>query len=276
MATAAELLRASGLDAREARLLLANRLGVSLAVLGAYPERTIEPQTQRRIETDFARRRAGEPVAYIMGEREFYGLLLRVNPAVLIPRPETELIVELALARLCDGDRVLDLGTGSGAIAIALAVSRPALEVSACDVSESVLALARSNAARHGARLRLVASDWFSALSGEQFNAIVSNPPYIASGDRHLTEGDLRWEPRHALEAGPSGMEAITAIVLAAPKHLLPEGWLAIEHGYDQGPACEALLRRAGFADVADHADLAGLPRVAIGRWKRSSAMLKS
>jgi len=266
--TVAELLRTSGLEAREARILLANRLGVSPAVLAAHPERAIEPETRRRIETDFTRRRAGEPVAYITGEREFYGLALRVNPAVLIPRPETELIVELALARLRDGERVLDLGTGSGAIAVALAVSRPALEVTACDASESSLAIARKNAERHGARLRLVASDWFSALAGEQFNAIVSNPPYIASGDRHLTEGDLRWEPRHALDAGPSGLEAITAIVSAAPKHLLPDGWLALEHGFDQGPKCEALLRAAGFVDVADHADLAGLPRVVTGRWQ--------
>lgn len=277
MATAAELLRASGIEPREARILLAYRLGVSLASLAAHPERVIELEPGVRVESDFARRRAGEPVAYITGEREFYGLPLRVNPAVLIPRPETELIVEWALARLRDGDRVLDLGTGSGAIAIALAASRPALEVSACDASESALALARKNAARHRARVRFVSSDWFTALGGERFDAVVANPPYIASGDPHLREGDLRWEPRHALEAGRSGLEAITAISSAAAGFLVRDGWLAVEHGYDQGPACEALLRAAGFVDVADHVDLAGLPRVVTGRREgQRGAVVKS
>ena len=266
MPTLEELLRASALPAREARILLAHGLGISHATLAAHPERVIEAARAAEIEMAFARRRAGEPVAYITGEREFYGFALNVTPSVLIPRPETELLVELALARLHEGERLLDLGTGSGAIAIALALSRPALEVSACDASPEALEIARENAARLGAKLRLIQSDWFSALEGERFHAIVANPPYIASGDPHLAQGDLRFEPRHALEAGPSGLEAIAAIVAAAPIHLLPGGWIAIEHGYDQGPACERLLREAGFIEVSDHTDLAGLPRVVIGR----------
>jgi release factor glutamine methyltransferase len=263
------LIAASGLPQPEARLLAGHALGVDRAWLAAHSDDDLEPAACARLEALLARRRRGEPVAYITGEREFYGLVLRVSPAVLIPRPETELLVDIALGLAGAGNRVLDLGTGSGAIAIALAHARSDISVSACDVSAEALDLARSNAARHGAKVAFVESDWFSRVEG-RFDLIAANPPYIASGDRHLDEGDVRFEPRGALVAGPAGMEALAAIASAARAHLEAGGVLLMEHGYDQGDACLELLRHLGFSDVADHRDLAGQPRVIQGRFDRS------
>jgi len=214
-----QLLKGSGLPPSESRILIAHALGVGRAALAAHPEREVG-QARGAIESLFARRRAGEPVAYLTGEREFYGLAFKVSPAVLIPRPETELLLEFALSHARDGGRALELGTGSGAVAIALALQRPGVSVTACDVSGAALEVARTNAARHRAPVRFVKSDWFSGLAGERFDLILANPPYVASGDPHLDQGDLRFEPRSALDAGPSGLEQIGRIAREARHHL--------------------------------------------------------
>ena len=249
-------------------MLFARALGRDRVWLVSHSEDRIDEALRAKAEALFARRRAGEPVAYLLEEREFWGLALAVSPAVLIPRPETERVVELALERLpADaGASVLDLGTGSGAIAIAIAAERPRARVTAIDVSEAALAVARQNNARHGGCVRLLQSDWFAAVADERFNLIVSNPPYIAASDAHLGQGDLRFEPRSALASGASGMEAIEAIAVAARDRLAPGGRLLIEHGWDQRAACIALFTRLGYSQVADHDDLAGLPRVIAGR----------
>jgi release factor glutamine methyltransferase len=206
-------------------------------------------------------------VAYLTGEREFYGLPLRVTRDVLIPRPETELLVDLALERLPNrAGRVVDLGTGSGAVAVAIAHAAPDAEVVAIDASPAALAVARENARRHGAAIRFVEGDWFAGLAGERFDLIVSNPPYVAAGDGHLGEGDLRFEPRAALVGGPDGLDAIRAIVAGAKAHLAAGGWLLFEHGFDQAERCRSLLGMYGYADIEGWRDLAGIARVAGGR----------
>ena len=214
------------------------------------------------------RRRAGEPVAYITGEREFFSLAFRVTPAVLIPRPETELLVEAALASIpADAPaRVLDLATGSGCVAVAIANERPGAQVTATDVSREALAVARENAKRHGTRIDLVESDWFAALAGRRFDLIVANPPYVAEDDPHLAAGDLRFEPRAALVAGPKGLDCIETIVEQAIHHLRAGGRLLFEHGYDQAPCARALLAAAGYGDIVTRRDLAGIERVSGGR----------
>lgn len=262
MASLAAILQASRLPMLEARILAAHALGVERVWISAHEKEELEANRQPGIEALFGRRRAGEPVAYLTGEREFYGLSLEITPAVLIPRPETELLVERAIALLAEGTTVVDLGTGSGAIAIALALNCPEAQVSACEASDVALAVARANAARHGARLRLVKSDWFAGLHGERFDLVVSNPPYIALDDPHLLQGDLRFEPPEALVAGKSGLECIDAIAVVARDHLHPGGWLLLEHGYDQGEACVQLLERLGYANVSDHRDLSDNARV--------------
>lgn len=257
------------IEASEARLLLAHALGVPRSHLVAHPERALDPEAERRYAALVGRRAAGEPVAYIVGEREFRGLALRVTPAVLIPRPETELLVERALALLPEGAAadVLDLGTGSGAVAVAIAIARPRARVLATDASAEALEVARENARRHGAGVELARGDWLAAVRPERrFDAIVSNPPYVASGDPHLARGDLRFEPRAALDGGRDGLECIGRIAREARMRLAPGGWLALEHGFDQGDACRALLAETGYEDVRDFADLAGLPRVCVGR----------
>lgn len=213
------------------------------------------------------RRAAGEPIAYLTGACEFYGLEFRVTPSVLIPRPETELLVDLVLERLPGAGRarVLDLGTGSGCIAVTLAHLRPRLEVWAADASPAALEVARDNARRLDATVRLLRSDWLAALAGERFDLILANPPYVAAGDPHLSQGDLRFEPASALVAGEDGLNDIRRIVAAAPAHLVPGGWLLFEHGYDQGQRCRTLLAQAGFARVASWRDLAGIERVSGG-----------
>ena len=272
MASLATLMRASGLPLLEARILAAHALERDRAWISAHDTDELAPPQQAVVENLFRRRRAGEPVAYLTGEREFYGLSLAVTPAVLIPRPETELLVEQALALLGGSGRVLDLGTGSGAIAIALAFSRPAVEVHACDASAAALDVARANASRHGVRVRFSHSDWFAALQGERFDMVVSNPPYIALQDPHLDQGDLRFEPREALVAGGDGLECIVAIAAAAREHLQPGGWLLLEHGYDQGDACERLIGQLGYQSVSDHRDLAGNARVVQAQFDPAAA----
>src|SRR5690606_4258090 len=215
-------------------------------------------------------RAAGEPVAYLTGRRGFWTLDLAVTPDTLIPRPETELLVEQALQRLGSEAeaRVADLGTGSGAIALAIAAERPLARVAAVDRSAGALAVARANALAHGleGRVEFLAGDWFAPLQGRRFDLVVSNPPYIAEGDPHLARGDLRYEPAPALASGPDGLDAIRTIVAAAPRHLLPGGWLLLEHGFDQGAAVRGLLEARGFAEVATVPDLEGRDRVSLGR----------
>jgi release factor glutamine methyltransferase len=265
--TVAALLAASALPALDAEVLAAHAHGIPRARLLADGGRTLGPEAARRIERLFLRRRAGEPIAYLTGEREFYGLTLRVTPDVLIPRPETELLVALALARLPNrAGRVLDLGTGSGAIAVALAHEAPDAEIIAVDASAAALEVARENARRYGASVRFMRGEWFSGLAGERFDVIVSNPPYVAAGDAHLQEGDLRFEPDEALVGGVDGLEAIRVIVGGAQRHLVPGGWLVFEHGYDQAERCKSLLAMYGYAEIASWPDLAGIVRVSGGR----------
>lgn len=267
---AARLAKALDLDARAARLetrvLAAAALGVEPVWLIAHDTDRLDAGRQAALDTLFDRRLAGEPVAYIVGEREFYGRPFHVTPATLIPRPETEHLVEAALARGPAHARVLDIGTGSGSISITLKLERPDWSVCAVDLSDAALAVARGNAERLDAAIEWLASDLFDALAGRVFDLIVSNPPYVPEADPHLAEGDVRFEPRTALAAGAEGLDAIRAIVAQAPAHLADGGWLLLEHGYDQGEAVPALLRGAGYAEVFMERDLAGLARISGGR----------
>ncbi|MDD3328609.1 MAG: peptide chain release factor N(5)-glutamine methyltransferase [Zoogloea sp.] len=257
------------IPASEARMFLREVTGCSAAQVAAYPERALSAEQAARYAGLLERRAAGEPVAYLLGEREFYGRSFRVSPAVLIPRPETELIVDLVKARVAPGTApaVLDLGTGSGALAVTLALEIPAARVTAVDLSPAALEVARGNAAALGAQLRFIESDWFAAVGMAQFDFIVSNPPYIVDDDPHLAEGDVRFEPRSALASGRSGLDDLTRIAAAAPAFLAPGGWLLMEHGYDQAEAVSALLGAAGFAAVESARDLAGIERVSLGRY---------
>lgn len=269
----ASLIAASGLPRIEAAILAGHVLGRGRAWIAAHGDEILPPPERTRIESLLERRRHGEPVAYLTGMREFRGLDFIVSPEVLIPRPETELLVDLALERLPAGAqaRVADLGTGSGAVAIAIAIERPEARVVAVDLSDGALRVARANAVRLGARVEFVAGSWFQPLQGRTFDMVVSNPPYVARGDRHLEEGDVRHEPRLALESGPDGTDALREIALAARGHLATGGWLLMEHGYDQREAVLELLAQCGYSDIADHEDLAGQPRVVVGRWGRDA-----
>ena len=266
MATIASLLAAAELPPLEAQVLAAHALGLSRASVLSDQGRRLVDDEARRVERLFLRRRAGEPVAYLTGEREFFGLSLTITPDVLIPRPETELLVALALELAPAGARVLDLGTGSGAVAIAIAHEEPDAEVVAVDASADALAVARENARRYGATIRFVYGDWFAGLAGQRFDIVVANPPYIAEGDAHLEQGDLRFEPRAALVSGADGLDAIRAIVARAQEHLVPGGWLLFEHGYDQGERCRSLLAMYGYNESQTWPDLAGVQRVSGGR----------
>jgi release factor glutamine methyltransferase len=253
----------------EAQTLLQTVLVVNRAYLLAHPERVLTEQEHSRYQASLLRRLQGEPLAYILGEREFFGLNFKVTPATLIPRSDTELLVELALARIpSPGCRVLDLGTGSGAIALAIAHTRPDAEVTAVDASEAALAVAQENARRLQVRhASFVHSDWFSALAGRRFDLIVSNPPYIAENDRHLVQGDLRFEPSSALASGSDGLHDIRRIIGEAGAHLVAGGWLMLEHGYDQAEQVRALLLKAGFKNIRSDKDLAGIERVSSGQF---------
>ena len=269
------LIKESAIPQRETAMLLERILQTSRANIAAHPERFIDAQQEHLARAWIQRRVGGEPMAYILGEREFYGVKLIVTPDVLIPRPETETLVEQVLVRLSKQyapttARVLDLGTGSGAIAISLAEQRPALDIVAIDISAKALAVAKQNAIKLGVHILFVESDWFSALGNERFDLIVSNPPYVGRGDPHLTQGDLRFEPIGALtDNAPDqrGLACIRRIIDDAPKHLNGEGWLMFEHGYDQALACRDLLAARGFVELMCVPDLAGIPRVSGGRW---------
>lgn len=266
-ATVASLQQQTRLDAVDNRILVCHALSLNRVGLITQSERMLTEAEAARLSDLIERRLRGEPVAYIIGQREFYGLAFEVSDAVLIPRPETELLVELALERLPPRGRVLDMGTGSGAIAVALAHSRPDAAVSALDVSPAALAVAQRNAAANQAPVRFLHSSWYAALDGgERFELIVSNPPYIASGDRHLSEGDLRFEPVGALTDHADGLSALRTIIAGAPRHLLGQGWLLMEHGYDQAAAVRGLLAAAGYLEVQSWQDLAGIERVSGGR----------
>lgn len=254
----------------EAQLLLRRALGnISHAQL-LMVDRESMPQVQAEGFGEMLQRRlAGEPVAYILGQREFYGLILSVSPDVLIPRADTETLVEAALARIPEQQsfHTLDLGTGSGAIALAIASQRPLSKVTAVDASLLALQVAKHNAeALRLANVRLLLSDWFAAVAEETFDVIVSNPPYIAANDPHLAQGDLRFEPATALASGADGLDDIRRIVSAAPHFLKPGGWLMLEHGYDQAPAVRQLLQENGLIEVGSEKDLAGIERVTLGR----------
>ncbi|NEX61271.1 peptide chain release factor N(5)-glutamine methyltransferase [Noviherbaspirillum galbum] len=264
--TLAQALSRSGLPGLEARMLAGHALGLSRVQLITQSDRVLDETESVRLGDLFSRRLAGEPIAYLVGEREFYGLHFATTPAVLIPRPETELLVELALARMPAQGSVLDMGTGSGAIAVALAHALPGLRVTALDASEEALAVARDNARRHAPQVEMLHSDWYAALAGRRFDLIVSNPPYIRAGDPHLSQGDLRFEPAGALTDHADGLSALRTIVAGAPSHLERGGWLLMEHGYDQAGEVRSLLTAQGFTEVQSWQDLAGIERVSGGR----------
>ena len=253
----------------DAELLLAAALGKSRSYLRTWPEREVAADCAQVFAATLARRRNGEPVAYILGRQGFWSLDLDVASHTLIPRPDTELLVETALALLpASPARLLDLGTGSGAIALALACERPQWQVTGVDRIDEAVALAEGNRARlQLANACFTASHWFSALAGQQFDLIVSNPPYIAAGDPHLSQGDLRFEPSSALVAGIDGLDDIRLIIQQAPQFLHAGAWLLLEHGFDQAEAVRELLTGQGFRAVESRRDLGGHQRISLGQW---------
>lgn len=253
----------------EARVLLRHVLQRDEAWLIAHDDEQLTVPQTAAYGALIARRAAGEPVAYLTGKREFYGRGFAVTPAVLIPRPETELLVELALQRLPadGGGRVLDLGAGSGCIGVSIAAERPQTQVTLVDASAAALDVARNNAQRWAPlNTTLLSGDWYDAIGKARYDLIAANPPYVADGDAHLQQGDLRFEPQSALVAGADGLADIRRIVAGAPAHLLPGGWLICEHGHDQAGACTALLQQSGFINVFTARDLAGIHRVSGGQ----------
>jgi release factor glutamine methyltransferase len=275
MIDVATLLRgaAARVDPVDAALLVAHALGRTRSWLYAHGDDPVDEAAREACERLVGRRAAGEPVAYITGHRGFWRFDLRVTPDTLVPRPETELLVELALERLPEGKplRIADLGTGSGAIALALAHERPAARVVAVDASAAALEVARGNARALGiGNVEFREGDWLQPLAGETFDLIASNPPYIAVGDPHLD--DLRHEPALALSSGADGLDAIRTIVRDAPPRLVAGGWLLLEHGLDQGAAVRALLSAAGYADVSTARDLEQRDRVTLGRYNRGQS----
>jgi len=270
----ARIAAALGLEKREARLearvLASHTWGVDSAWLIAHDTDAMSDAQTAAFQHLLSRRLAGEPVAYILGEKEFYGRMFKVTPDVLIPRPETELLVETALKCLDKNRpaRILDIGTGSGCIALSLSLERTDCVVTAVDISELALAIAKDNAQSLCARVHLLQSNLFDSLDGTRFDLIISNPPYIPAIDPHLCQGDVRFEPKLALSAGPDGLDTMRPLVQAAPDHLLSGGWLMLEHGWDQAVSCRALLVESGFMKVQNLRDLAGHERVALGQWE--------
>ena len=252
------------IDRLDARLLLEFATGCTHTDLLARPETPVIAPAWAQFAEWVERRAAGEPLAYLIGEAEFRGRVFQVSPAVLIPRPETEVLIELALARLqgLSAPRLVDLGTGSGIVAVSLALECPAATVFAVDLSPEAIFVARNNAGRLGARVDFRTGSWFEPLPGERFDLIVSNPPYVAAGDPHLALNGLPHEPQMALTDGADGLACIRAIVAGAAAHLLPGGWLLFEHGHDQGEASRNLLTAAGLKNVFTQTDLAGIDRV--------------
>ena len=259
------------IDVVDARVLLCAVLGREAAFLIAHADDALTAEQQRAYEAWVARRASGEPVAYITGAREFYGRTFRVTPDVLIPRPETELLVDVALQSVSGlrAPRIVDLGTGSGCIAITLAAQLSGARVVGVEASPAALAVARANAAALGVQVVWIESDWYAALPAGRYDLVVSNPPYIAGGDEHLERGDLRFEPRAALTPAGDGLDAIRRIVRESIGHLEPGAALWFEHGYDQGSACRALLEAHGYEAIATHRDIAGIERVTGGRKAR-------
>ena len=273
MTIIASLLRGAQLpDSPTARLdielLLAAAIGKSRSYLHTWPERIVSSEAALTFASYLQRRSAGEPVAYILGQQGFWKLDLEVAPHTLIPRPDTELLVEVALVLLpATPLQVLDLGTGSGAIALALASERGGWQVTAVDRVPEAVALAERNRQRLQLdNAKVLASHWFDALQGQRFALIVSNPPYIAEQDPHLAAGDVRFEPSSALVAGSDGLDDLRQIITQAPQHLLPGGWLLLEHGYDQAAAVRELLARHGFEQIQSRTDLGGHERISLGR----------
>ncbi|MCW9058601.1 MAG: peptide chain release factor N(5)-glutamine methyltransferase [Gammaproteobacteria bacterium] len=268
-AASASLASTSDSPRLDAELLLAHALGQDRSYLRAWPERVPAPAQAARFASLLARRQAGEPVAHLLGVREFWSLELQVTPDTLIPRPETELLVERALLHI-PADRpatVADLGTGSGAIALAIASERPRARVLATDRAAAALAVARRNAAAHAIdNVEFQEGDWCKGMPADHFDVILSNPPYIAAGDPHLAQGDARFDPRSALVSGPDGLDDLRLLIPAALACLKPGGWLLVEHGYDQGAELVRLFEAAGYQDVQDHADLADKSRMIEGK----------
>lgn len=274
MATVAELLRTTAgipgdSPSRDIEILLGHCLGKPRTWLYTWPENAVADADVQRFEALRKRRCQGEPVAYLIGEREFWSLKLRVNPSTLIPRPDTEALVEWALQLNLPGDsRLADLGTGTGAIALALASERPHWAVIGVDASEEAVALAQVNAgANNLSRVQFQVSDWFSSLASRRFHLLVSNPPYIEARDCHLSRGDVRFEPRSALVAADQGLADLAHIVERAPDYLESGGWLLLEHGFEQGAAVRGLLQQRGFAAIETRTDLGGQERVSGGCW---------
>ena len=252
----------------DAELLLAAAIGKSRSYLHTWPERIVASEAAQTFADYLQRRRAGEPVAYILGQQGFWNLDLEVAPHTLIPRPETELLVETAMQlQSADQARVLDLGTGTGAIALALASERRQWQVTAVDRVDEAVALAERNHQRLQLdNARVLVSHWFSALDGQRFDVIISNPPYIAAEDPHLVAGDVRFEPSSALVAGHDGLDDLRQIIAEAPAHLVGGGWLLLEHGYDQAAAVRELLARHGFEQIESRLDLNAHERITLGR----------
>jgi release factor glutamine methyltransferase len=261
-----KLLAEAGIESArlDARLLLEYVAGCRHTDLLMSPESPLLLPAQQVFDEFLVRRASGEPLAYLTGEAEFRGRVFQVSPAVLIPRPETEVLIELALEKLrgMAAPTVVDLGTGSGIVAISLAFECPQARVAAVDLSSEAVSVARNNAGRLGARIEFHAGDWFAPLAGERFDLIVSNPPYVADGDPHLALNGLPFEPQMALTDGADGLDCIRRIVADAAAHLNPGGWLLFEHGYDQGEASRNLLTAAGFKAASTFPDLAGIDRV--------------
>ena len=254
----------------DAEVLLAFVLRKDRAWLITHIHDALDDEAGRVFEATIRRRALREPLQYVTGRQEFWGLEFTVTRDVLIPRPETECLVDIVLERMpaAEPARVLELGTGSGAIALALAGARPDWRITATDISQAALEVARENARRCSARVEFLQSDWFDAIEPGRFDLIVSNPPYVMAADGHLQLGDVRFEPRLALVGGASGMECIETIATRARDRIRSGGWLILEHGYDQGERCLALFHRLGYTEIDDVADLAGVARVCAGRWQ--------
>lgn len=269
--TVEALFKAACFDALELRILLEQATGLSHVQQITRSDHVLTAEEVRKLTGLLARRKAGEPIAYITGIREFFGLPFQVSPDVLIPRPETELLVEQALVVLPQGGSLVDMGTGSGAIAVSIAYERPDAVVTATDVSEKALSIAKANAAQilgDKGHIRFCQGSWFEAFdAGVSFNVIVSNPPYIHCEDQHLEQGDLRFEPKNALTDGADGLGALAVLVEGASHFLKTDGWLLMEHGYNQSEAVRKMLVQRGFTAVQSWCDLAGIERVSGGCW---------